>query len=111
KNPKVSLWKHLAKRALGKPSDAEIAVEQAELAREFNSWIRSPEGWLKDYPEKNVVVFDYYDVLTGEGASNFSQYGSEGGTDNHPSREGNEKAAAALVPFLNKAARRAGVVP
>lgn len=111
KNPKVRLWKHLAKRILGKPSDAELSVPQAELARAFNSWIRSPDGWLKDYPEKNVVVFDYYDVLTDRGASNFSLYGSEGGTDNHPSREGNEKAAAELVPFLNRAARRAGIIP
>ncbi|WP_245678380.1 SGNH/GDSL hydrolase family protein [Chondromyces crocatus] len=111
KNPKVRLWKHLAKRALGKPTDAEIAVDQAALAREFNGWIRSPEGWLKDYPEKNVVVFDFYDVLTDGGSSNFSQYGSEGGTDNHPSSQGNERAAVEFVPFLNRAARRAGIIP
>jgi hypothetical protein len=110
KNPKVPLWKHLAKRLLGRPSDAEIAKEQADLARAFNNWVKSPDGWLKDYPEKNVVVFDFYDILTERGASNFSQYGSEGGTDNHPSREGNEKAAAEFVPFVNRAARRAGVI-
>lgn len=110
KNPKVPLWKHLAKRLLGKPSDAELARDQADLAREFNNWVKSPDGWLKGYPEKNVVVFDFYDALTEQGASNFSRYGSEGGTDNHPSREGNEKVAAQFVPFLNRAARRAGVI-
>lgn len=110
KNPKVPLWKHLAKRVLGKPSDAELARDQADRAREFNNWVKSPDGWLKGYPEKNVVVFDFYDALTEQGASNFSRYGSEGGTDNHPSREGNEKVAAQFVPFLNRAARRAGVI-
>jgi hypothetical protein len=110
KNPKVPAWKFVAKKILGKPSDAEIAKRQADLARELNNWVKSPEGWLKGYAEKNVVVFDYYDVLTNKGASNFSLMGSEGNTDNHPSREGNEKTAAELVPFLNQAARRAGVI-
>ncbi len=110
KNPKVPLWKHLARKALGKPTEAELARQQADLAREFNNWVKSPEGWLKGYPEKNVVVFDYYDLLTEQGASNFSQHGSEGGTDNHPSRAGNEKVAAEFLPFLNRAARRAGII-
>jgi len=111
KNPKVPAWKYVAKKVLGKPSDAELQKEQADLARGFNNWVKAPDGWLKGYPEKNVAVFDYYDVLTGKGESNFSINGSEGNTDNHPSREGNEKAAAELVPFLNQAARRAGVIP
>jgi hypothetical protein len=111
KSPKVAVWKFLAKKVLGKPSDAELQRRQADLARGFNNWVKSPDGWLSGYPEKNVAVFDYYDVLTGKGESNFSLHGSEDNTDNHPSREGNEKAAAELVPFLNQAARRAGVIP
>ncbi|MGK3996833.1 hypothetical protein [Sorangium sp. So ce1024] len=108
KRSKEPFWKWTAKKILGRPSDAEIAQRQADLARSFNNWVKSPDGWLSGYPEKNVVVFDYYDVLTNKGESNFSQYGSEGGTDNHPSREGNEKAADEFVPFLNQAVRRMG---
>lgn len=104
-------WKWAAKRLLGKPSDAELAAKQADLARAFNNWVKAGDGWLKDYPEKNVVVFDYYDVLTGKGESNFSLNGSEGNTDNHPSRTGNAQAADELVPFLNQAVRRAGLSP
>ncbi len=110
KNPRVPAWKLVAKSILGKPSEAELQRRQADLARAFNNWVKAPDGWLKDYPEKNVAVFDYYDVLTNKGASNFSLNGSEGNTDNHPSSEGNAKAAGELIPFLNRAARRAGVI-
>ncbi|WP_437678037.1 hypothetical protein [Sorangium sp. So ce131] len=109
KRSKDPAWKWAAKRVLGKPSEAEIGQRQADLARVFNNWVKSPDGWLRGYPEKNVVVFDYYDVLTNRGESNFSLHGSEGNTDNHPSREGNEKAADEFVPFLNQAVRRAGL--
>jgi hypothetical protein len=73
--------------------------------------MKSPEGWLKGYPEKNVVVFDYYDVLTEGGASNLSRFASGDGRDSHPSAEGNQKAAAAFAPFINRAVRRAGLAP
>ncbi|WP_437725751.1 hypothetical protein [Sorangium sp. So ce861] len=109
KRSKEPAWKWTAKKVLGKPSEAEVAQRQADLARSFNNWVKSPEGWLSGYPEKNVVVFDYYDVLTNKGQSNFSQHGSEGNTDNHPSREGNERAADEFVPFLNQAVRRMGL--
>ncbi|WP_437318388.1 hypothetical protein [Sorangium sp. So ce385] len=111
KRSKEPAWKWTAKKILGKPSEAEVAQRQADLARSFNNWVKSPEGWLSGYPEKNVVVFDYYDVLTNKGESNFSQHGSEGNTDNHPSREGNERAADEFVPFLNQAVRRMGLTP
>jgi hypothetical protein len=54
-------------------------------------------------------VFDFYDLLTQSGASNYSQYGSMGGADSHPSSAGNARAAAAFVPFLNRAVRYAGL--
>ncbi len=101
-------WKWVLKKALGRRTAAETAFEQAALAREFNNWVKSPSGWLKDYPLKNVVVFDYYDVLTGD-ESNFLKYPTEGGTDSHPDRPGQQKAASAFVPFLNQAVRRAGL--
>jgi len=108
--PKVDpdpLWKWLARKVLGKPSAAERRAQGAGLARELNSWVRSPKGWLKGYPGTNVVVFDYYDVLTDHGASNLLRYPSGDGSDSHPSTQGQQRAAAALVPLLNRAVRRA----
>lgn len=105
---KEPLLKALAKKAMGKPSTAEVLAERARLAREFNDWVASPDGWLKDYPLKNVVVFDYYAQLTG-GDSNFLAYPSGDGTDSHPTTEGQQKAAKAFVPFINRAVRRAGL--
>jgi hypothetical protein len=81
-------------------------------ARAFNEWLM--ETWLKDYPLKNVAVFDFYTVLTGanhhhrlvNGAiehvfspgRNTAYYPSE---DDHPSRAGNLKATQEFVPLLN----------
>jgi hypothetical protein len=103
------LGKVLVKRLLGHPLAAEKAVQQARLARQFHDWIVAPDGWLASYPSKNVVVFDYYAVLSKQGRSLFSEYPSGGGADNHPSTLGNQAATAELVPFLNRAVRRAGI--
>jgi len=78
-----------------------------ERIRRFNNWLKdSQNGWLAGYQGKNVVVFDYYDVLTGHGKSNFLIYPSMGGTDSHPSAEGNAIAGREFVVFLNKAVNR-----
>ncbi len=78
----------------GKPKDAD-------LARGFNDWLADPAaGWLAGYSLKNVVVFDYYDVLTEGGKSNWSRFATRDGRDSHPSREGNALAAEVFVPFL-----------
>lgn len=106
-SPPQPLWKQLAKKALGRGTSLAVS---APLAREFNNWLSDTNGWLKDGKLTNVVVFDYYDILTGGGASDLSMYPTGQGYDSHPSREGNEKAAAAFVPFLNRAVRRAGLV-
>lgn len=98
-------------RALSGRSEPGWTTKQAEWARELNNWIVSPDGWLKDYKGKNVVVFDYYDVLTGDGQSNLSAYATRDGTDSHPTAEGQKKAAERFVPFLNRAVRRANLVP
>lgn len=103
------LLKIIAKKALGKPTTDEVMAQQASLARTFDNWVKSPEGWLKDYPLKNVVAFDFFDELTDHGASNFSRYPTGNGDDSHPAREGQQKAAAAFVPFLNRAVHRAGI--
>ena len=103
-------WKWLAKKMLGKPSVAANVRRQGAIAREFNDWVASPDGWLKGYAQKNVVVFDLYDVLTG-GASNLSRYPTGDGDDSHPSSAGNQQAAERFVGFLNRAVHRAGLDP
>ncbi len=88
----------------------------AENARAFNDWL--VKDWLREngYPYQNVVVFDFYNVLTGpdnhhryiDGAiehtyvsgMNTSYYPSGPG-DDHPSKAGNVKARNQLIPLLN----------
>jgi hypothetical protein len=104
------LWKLLGRTVKRRLQGTEFdVVESARLAREFNNWLADTNGWLADYSLKNVVVFDYYDILTDHGHSNLSRYSTWDGEDSHPSREGNEKAAQAFVPFLNQTVRRAGI--
>jgi hypothetical protein len=74
-----------------------------DLAREFNAWLADRErGWLAGYELPNVVVFDYYDILTEHGKTNYAAYPARA-NDSHPSREGNQVAAAAFAPFLEAA--------
>jgi hypothetical protein len=101
-------WKSAAKRLLGRPPLAEERRRSAALAREFNNWLTSHEGWLAGYGQRNIVVFDYFDLLTG-GDSNFLQFASRGGTDNHPHAEAQGRAAVRLTQLLNRAVRYAGV--
>jgi len=107
--PRERLGKVLVKRLLGRPLAAERMIQQARLAREFRDWIVAPDGWLASYTLKNVVVFDYYDVLTKHGSSLFLEYPSGDGRDSHPDTLGNQAATAAFVPFLNRAVRRVGL--
>lgn len=100
------LWKYLARIVLGKTQDL---AKSSAVARQFNDWLKDRDGWLEGYGHENVAVFDYYDVLTGEGKSNLSLFATGDGSDSHPSREGNTLAAKTLVPFLNRAVRRAGL--
>ncbi len=102
-------WKWLAKSVLGKAHSGEKSVAQGERARRFAEWSASPDGWLAGYAGKNVVVFDYYRILTGDGRSNLLVYPTGGGHDSHPSGPGQKQAAAAFVSLLNGAVRRAGL--
>lgn len=104
------LWRLLARTVKRRLQGTTVDLaESGRLAREFNNWLADTRGWLADYPSENVVVFDYYDILTDVGRSNLSRYPTWAGEDSHPSREGNEKAARAFAPFLNRAVRRAGL--
>lgn len=42
-------------------------ANNAGNARAFNQWLVN--DWLKDYPSKNVAVFDFYNVLTTNGGN------------------------------------------
>ena len=106
-NPTQPVWKRFARRVLDRGPSRQ---QSGALAREFNRWLSRADGWLGESQPLNVVVFDYYDILTDGGASDSSRYPTGAGDDSHPSREGNERAAAAFVPFLNRAVRRAGLV-
>jgi hypothetical protein len=100
--------KTVAKQLLGKRTTVEKATTAAFFARKFHDWLVSG-GWLGNEPPKNVAVFDFYDVLTRQQSSLFLQYPTGDGTDSHPSMEVQQMAAKQLVPFLNRAVRRAGL--
>ena len=102
----LPLWRQLINKVRGNDHDPAVS---AGLAREFNNWLAGEGDWLKNSSVSNVVVFDYYDVLTQHGESNFSMFPTGGGFDSHPSRAGNQMAAQAFVLFLNSAVRRAGL--
>jgi hypothetical protein len=98
-------------------------------ARVFNQWLSTE--WLKNYPYRNVAVFDFYNVLTTNGGnsdlndlnratgnhhrllSGVIQHQTSGDNDanpnvleypsgdDHPSRAGNLKAVAEFAPLLN----------
>ena len=101
-------WKSVAKRILGRPPLAEERRCSAAIAREFNDWLTSPDGWLAGYGQRNIVVFDYFDLLT-DGVSNFLQFASKGGSDHHPHAEAQGRAAARLAQLLNRAVRYDGL--
>jgi hypothetical protein len=82
-------------------------------ARAFNNWLTY--DWLKNYKGYNVVVYDFYNTLTGpdnhhrinknivehvyQQGKNTLYYASAG--DDHPLAEGNRKAVREFVPLLN----------
>ena len=77
------------------------ANRSGEMAVQFNSWLTDrDDGWLAGYEFPNVVVFDHFGILTDNNESGALQYPSGNGQDSHPNSTGNQKSAAAFVPFL-----------
>jgi len=105
----------------------ETDAAHAANARAFNNWLVNE--WLTNYPNNNVAVFDFYNVLTSNGGNrhtndagqetgnhhrwwngaiqhiqtvnnNYAAYGSDA-WDSHPTPAGNRKATAEFVPLLN----------
>jgi hypothetical protein len=99
----------------------------AANARAVHTWL--VKSWLKNYPYKNVAVFDFYNVLTSNGGNrnkndvgkatgnhhrfrngaiqhlqtvdnDFSSYGMDE-WDSHPTAAGGKKASAEFVSLLN----------
>ncbi len=99
-------WKQLAKQVLGRPTHEQEFRESGTMARRFNEWVTSPDGWLRGYAGRNVAVFDLYGELTDGSPAGFSRYPSGDGTDSHPSSAGNARVAPKLVAFLNAAVRQ-----
>jgi hypothetical protein len=101
----------------------------AANARAFNQWLVN--DWLKEYSDKNVAVFDFYNILTTNGGNpNTNDLNQETGNhhrfwnkaiqhktdgdddgnpnileypsgDDHPSRAGNLKATGEFAAWLN----------
>jgi hypothetical protein len=86
----------------------------AANARAFNQWLMN--DWLAEngYTAKNVVVFDFYNVLTGP--NNHHRYYNSAiehiftpgmntlyypSGDDHPNEAGSQKATSEFVPLLN----------
>jgi len=107
------------------PNDTD--ARGAENARAFNNWLVN--DWLDGYPLNNVVVYDYYNVLTSNGGNtqtndvgsatgnhhrwwedaeqhlqtvdnDRASYG-QSASDSHPTSAGHQKATNEFVPLLN----------
>jgi hypothetical protein len=91
-------------------------VSSYVLTRELCNWlVDKKNGWLKNYPHKNVAVFDFYCVLSEVNSHHRVVNGSiehvyssdYDGTspyhsgDDHPTSEGNQKATDEFMPLLN----------
>ncbi len=110
--PAEPAWKWLAKKLAGRGMSEASYRERGRLARNFNEWVSSPSGWLRGYQGNNVVVYNYYDALTGHGCSNFLHYvNADDIYDSHPARHGNEVAAREFLNTLNTAVRERGILP
>jgi len=77
--------------------------ENAERARTFNNWLKSEwvEAYRDSYGLYNTAVFDFFDLLTRHGYSNYEEYPSGGGYDDHPNSTGNRIATREFIPFIN----------
>lgn len=105
RSERLPLYRVIA-RALKGRREPDWTARQARWARQLNDWVVAEDGWLAAYKPRNVVVFDLYGALTGDGASNLLHYPGPDDADSHAASAGNKLAARAFVPLLNRAVRR-----
>lgn len=94
----------------------ESEVSSYSLTKELCDWLVDEQnGWLKDYPAKNVGVFDFYCVLSEINshhrvvdnqiehvyASNYDGQSPYHNGDDHPNETGNQKATDEYITILN----------
>ncbi len=89
-------------------------ISNPKKTRELANFLVDKDGWLKDYPDSNVFVFDLYNVLTSPDnhhrlvdgaeqhivASEQNTLYYDSGGDDHPNTQGNIKATEEFVPLL-----------
>lgn len=117
-----AIYNELLKYFQSRPDKLFVAVTAPPVqdrthgknARAFNTWL--VKDWLKGCQGNNVVVFDFYNILTGQGnhhcfkngriqfvnnkGRNTLVYPTDPG-DDHPNSTGNRKATAEFLPLLN----------
>ena len=90
-------------------------ISHPSVTRALCNWLNDRDnGWLSALATDNVYVFDFYNVLTHPDAHHHIVDGQEEHTvvagadtlyypsdDDHPSSEGNRKAAAEFIGLLN----------
>jgi hypothetical protein len=96
------------------PGEADVSSYQ--LTRQLCDWlVDEKNGWLKDYPHKNVGVYDFYSTLSETNSHHricdgviehvySSVYDGSSpyhNSDDHPNAAGNGKAVDEYVPLLN----------
>jgi hypothetical protein len=101
----------------------EIIIESSSLTRELSNWLVNREtGWLSSYNSRNVYAFNYYSILTDPNnhhhvnnshmeenivtaapadAQNPDELYYYSGSDDHPTKEGHQKATEEFIPLLN----------
>ena len=98
----------------------ETDVSSYQLTKQLCNWLVDKNGWLNGYTGKNVMVFDFYGVLS-ETSSHHRYYNGQiqhiystyydgispyHDGDDHPNAIGNQKATTEFISLLNIAYNR-----
>jgi methionine-rich copper-binding protein CopC len=93
----------------------ETNVASYQLTRDLCNWLVDDTGWLSGYSERNVMVFDFYGVLSEVNshhrwvgdhvehvyASDYDGTSPYHDGDDHPNAAGNQKATTEFLSLLN----------
>lgn len=98
----------------------ETQVSSYKLTKDLCNWLVDKNGWLKGYTGKNVLVYDFYGVLSETNshhryyngviqhvyASDYDGVSPYHDGDDHPNAIGNQKATNEFITLLNIAYNR-----